>query len=208
MKHLKLFNDVASYEAWKNSEEYVTPNVVFSEETRVIYTPYVAPVSPNLVLIFNVTDTSQETKVMHDYAGRAFTSMIVDGVETDFDYYYQFNTIGKHKVEFVFAEGYNNRIDEGWLRINRYNDVNVCVSAEFPATINEINVNSSFDLYFANELIFHSLIEPKTSIGTWNDETIFFLSETGVLKYPKGADYSNMIQYMATYHPGWVCVEF
>ena len=37
MKYLKLFNDAASYEAWKNSEEYVLPNVIFSEETGVVY---------------------------------------------------------------------------------------------------------------------------------------------------------------------------
>jgi hypothetical protein len=37
MKHLKLFNDAASYEAWKNSENYILPNVIFSEETGVVY---------------------------------------------------------------------------------------------------------------------------------------------------------------------------
>jgi hypothetical protein len=42
MKHLKLFNDTASYEAYKNSEDYVLPNVSYIEETKgVSFEPYV-----------------------------------------------------------------------------------------------------------------------------------------------------------------------
>jgi hypothetical protein len=42
MKHLKLFNDIASHEAYKNSEDYVLPNVSYVEENKiVIYEPSV-----------------------------------------------------------------------------------------------------------------------------------------------------------------------
>ena len=34
MKHLKLFNDTVSYDAWKNSEGYVLPNVSYVVETE------------------------------------------------------------------------------------------------------------------------------------------------------------------------------
>ena len=41
MKYLKLFNDTASYEAWKNSEGYVLPNVSYTEDTnKVFYNGY------------------------------------------------------------------------------------------------------------------------------------------------------------------------
>jgi hypothetical protein len=36
MKHLKLFNDAASYEAFKNSEDFVTPNVSYIEEINEV----------------------------------------------------------------------------------------------------------------------------------------------------------------------------
>lgn len=37
MKHLKLFNDAASYEVWKNGEDYVTPSVSYVEENDTIF---------------------------------------------------------------------------------------------------------------------------------------------------------------------------
>jgi hypothetical protein len=42
MKHLKLFNDSASYDTWKNSEDYVTPNVSYVVEGNFVdYNAYV-----------------------------------------------------------------------------------------------------------------------------------------------------------------------
>ena len=37
MKHLKLFNDAASYNVWKNGEDYVTPSVSYVEENDTIF---------------------------------------------------------------------------------------------------------------------------------------------------------------------------
>ena len=37
MKHLKLFDNAASYEVWKNGEDYVTPNVSYVEENDTIF---------------------------------------------------------------------------------------------------------------------------------------------------------------------------
>ena len=37
MKHLKLFDDAASYEVWKNGEDYVTPSVSYIEENDTIF---------------------------------------------------------------------------------------------------------------------------------------------------------------------------
>lgn len=42
MKHLKLFKTEAEYTAYKDGEDYVTPNVSFIEETKgVNYEPVV-----------------------------------------------------------------------------------------------------------------------------------------------------------------------
>jgi hypothetical protein len=60
MKHLKLFNDTASYEAYKNSEDYVLPNVSYVEETKgVSYEPYVAPV---ILIEFTVEGTPYQAE--------------------------------------------------------------------------------------------------------------------------------------------------
>ena len=37
MKHLKLFDNAASYEVWKNGEDYVTPSVSYVEENDTIF---------------------------------------------------------------------------------------------------------------------------------------------------------------------------
>lgn len=209
MKHLKLFNDAASYEAWKNSEECVLPNVSYTDDGNLYYNAYVAPVSPNLVLTFDVTDVSQETKVMHDYAGGAFTSMIVDGVETEFDYYYQFNTIGEHTVEFVYAEGYNNKIGEGWLRVSTWNgseSISPLIKIEIPATVTYVDNNNTIDAPNVREIVFHSMIAPTDHSLSWYDG--MHIADNGVLKYPKGADYSEWIAHMNQFHPNWVCIEF
>ena len=111
MKYLKLFNDAASYDAWKNSEEYVLPNVVFSKETGVVYyAAYVAQSSPNLVCVYDIVDISRETPIMSGYGTYAYTGMIVDGVEMDVDAYHQFDTVGLHTIEFVYDENYNTML--------------------------------------------------------------------------------------------------
>lgn len=134
MKHLKLFNDTASYEVWKRSEDYVLPNVVFSEETGVIYNPYVAPASPNLVCVYDVTDISYRTQLIGRYAGVAYTSMIVDGVEMDFEYNYQFETVGLHIVEFVLDEEYKTQ-----LPIATFDAVVGLVSITLPDSITSLD---------------------------------------------------------------------
>lgn len=66
--------------------------------------------SPNLVCVYDIVDTSRETQIMSSYGSYAYTSMIVDGVEMDFDCYYQFDTEGLHTVEFVFDEQYKTEL--------------------------------------------------------------------------------------------------
>lgn len=50
MKHLKLFNDTASYEAWKNSEDYILPNVSYTEDGNLYYNTFTeVAISYNMV---------------------------------------------------------------------------------------------------------------------------------------------------------------
>ena len=107
MKHLKYFETEAEYNAYKNGSDFVLPNVSYVEEVNgVVFNPYVDSSSPNLVCVYDIVDTSRETQIMAVYASHAYTSMIVDGVEMDFDCYYQFDTTGLHTVEFIFDEEY------------------------------------------------------------------------------------------------------
>ena len=55
MKHLKLFNDTASYEAWKNGEDYVNPAVSYVEENDTVF--------------FEAEDTFTEDELLYYYDG-------------------------------------------------------------------------------------------------------------------------------------------
>ena len=104
MKHLKLFNNENEYNSFVESEDFVLPNVSYWKDGEVKFNPFVAPANPNIVCVYNITDISGETKIAGNYAGNYFTSMIVNGVEMELDTYYQFDTIGKHIVEFVLDD--------------------------------------------------------------------------------------------------------
>ena len=55
MKHLKLFNDTASYEAWKNGKDYVNPAVSYVEENDTVF--------------FEAEDTFAEDELLYYYDG-------------------------------------------------------------------------------------------------------------------------------------------
>ena len=58
MKHLKLFDNAASYEVWKNGEDYVTPNVSYVEENDTIfYESEEEFTEDELLYYYNGTDT-------------------------------------------------------------------------------------------------------------------------------------------------------
>ena len=98
MKHLKLFNDVASYEAWKNSEDYVLPNVSYTEGVGLYYNP----VKNLLTITLNVPDVSNPTKVC--YKTEAFSEMIIDGVSMQPTQTYQFTSPGYHTIEYELID--------------------------------------------------------------------------------------------------------
>ena len=133
MKHLKLFNDAASYEAWKNSEEYVLPNVTFIEDGNLHYNAYVEPVvaSPNIVAVYNVTDISWETNIIGSYGIGNVESLIIDGNEVEPDTYYQFENTGLHTVEIILEDKTN--------MANMFYDSDELVSFTIPDSITEID---------------------------------------------------------------------
>lgn len=107
MKYLKYFKTEAEYNAYRESEDFILPNVSYVVDTRsVSYEPKAAAASPNLVCTYNVTDISQETMILDkdNYDLAHVTNMIVDGVEMKAEAYYQFDTVGNHVVEFVLYD--------------------------------------------------------------------------------------------------------
>lgn len=198
MKHLNLFKTESEYNQFKDSEDYVLPNVSYVEETGEIgFNPYIEPASPNIVCTYNVTDISKETKLVQDYALSNIVSMIVDGVEMDADNYYQFDTVGLHTVEFILDDKTKMPKDIFYYTYE-------LVSVEVPESITSIDGMFIFlDGVSENlsTIVFNSKNAPTPEHLYLRQGS----SVNGVLKYPKGADYSAWIALLPE---GWAAVEF
>lgn len=201
MKHLKKFNTATDYDQFKSGSEFVLPNVSYIvDETEVKFNPYVAPANPNLVAIYNVTDTARESTLAGQYSWKYIESIIIDGIIED-DVYYQFDTTGEHTVEFVLS-------DKEFIDFDFFNNVwpNEIVKVEIPSSITKINASGFvISLDELKEVVFHSMTAPIITEGPLLSPPMYGGSPTGVLKYPKGADYSEII---ATLPEGWTAVEF
>lgn len=109
MKHLKLFDDLASYKAWKNNEDRVTPNVVFSEETGVVYEAVNIPIV--LKAKFYASDSVYYPASFLCYSnGINVKKLVVDGEEIvddngDAPLSYTFDTTGERYVEITLSDG-------------------------------------------------------------------------------------------------------
>ena len=193
MKHVKNFETAAEY---KNGSGYVLPNVIYVEEINGIMFNPIVPVSPNLVCVYNVTDTSRDTSLLYGYALKYITRMIVDGVEMDVETYYQFDTEGVHTIEYILDD--NTALPDMFFQ-----NIEALISIKIPNTVSTIvGYFISYGLTNLQEIIFHSPICPTITgsnhFGGNADKPI-------VIKYPNGADYSELITKLPE---GWTTVEF
>ena len=108
MKYIKKFNTHAEYEAYIASEDKVLPNVSICVDTpnEVHYNPYVEPVETRVVAKFNVTDTSNPTKICNQTNG--FSEIEIDGVaQPSVVSAYAFNITGEHTVKYTLKNPIN-----------------------------------------------------------------------------------------------------
>lgn len=199
--YIKLLETMSDYEAFINSEEFVKPNISYiNENGGLFFNKKNIEGSPNLVAIYNVTDISRESTLAGQYSWKYIESIIIDGLVED-DIYYQFDTTGEHTVEFVLS-------DKEFIDFDFFNNVwpNDIVKVEIPSSITKINATGFVvALRGIKEVIFHSMTAPVITDGPLLNPSMYGGSPTGVLKYPKGADYSEII---ATLPEGWTAVEF
>lgn len=102
MKHLKLFETEAEYNAYKNGDNFVTPNVSYAEDsTKVYYSPHEE--ETRLTICYDVQDISSPTSLCSNY-DFSIIGMEVDGIKLDsIVIEYQFDTVGDHIVKYEFT---------------------------------------------------------------------------------------------------------
>ena len=102
-EYIKLFQTHSQYETYKNSTDYITPNVSYCEQQdEVHYDPYIPPVV--VLTKYNITDTSNATNIMGNTAASLFSEVEIDGVkQQNITTTYTFNTTGEHTIKYTFV---------------------------------------------------------------------------------------------------------
>ena len=107
-EYIKLFQNHTQYETYRNSEDYIRPNVSYCEQQNEVHYNWV---ETRLVCKFNITDTSSATPIMDSLAAFHFSEIEIDGIiQPNVIYSYTFNTTGEHTVKYSLV---NNTIIGG-----------------------------------------------------------------------------------------------
>ena len=111
MKYIKLFNTKAQYDAFRESVDYLRPNVSFCIDENEAYIE--KWIDGRIVITFDVKSTSEPTNLIFDVSNLPqdldadfltafFTKMEIDGVELESPVQsYTFSTTGEHVVKYT-----------------------------------------------------------------------------------------------------------
>ena len=100
-KYLKLFNQDAEYHLFKESEEYILPNVSFIVESNSIaYNPFTETKSGVIMARYNATEDNN--RVVSDISN--IKSLKINGENVVFDWDYCFSEIGEYDVEIELID--------------------------------------------------------------------------------------------------------
>ena len=109
----KWFDTHNEYEAYKNSQDYILPNVsICFQDEDVHYEKTPAP-ETRIIATFNVIDTANPTKIVgfNPKGGDPLTllqEIEIDGVvQNDVVRYYQFDTTGEHTIKYTLVDTTN-----------------------------------------------------------------------------------------------------
>ena len=112
MRHAKLFNNHSEYVAYMAGDNVALPNVswcILEEEPH--FTPYV--IETKLVAKFNVTSTSEPTKIIgftKGYGSVVSSIEIDDVVQPSVTTGYTFDTLGEHTVKYTLVGNTTGRV--------------------------------------------------------------------------------------------------
>lgn len=99
--YIKLFNNHTQYSTFAASNDFITPNVsACIAENEAHFNPYI----PKVIAKYNVTDTSNSTKLCNSSSINEFSAIEIDGVEKEVMTEYTFDTTGEHTVEFILVD--------------------------------------------------------------------------------------------------------
>lgn len=152
MKYLKLFNLQSEYDSYKESSDFVTPNVSLIEEVGIQYNP----ITPSQIKGIHVVEDISEP-VYICWPPTVFKSVKIEGNEVSLneDGAYQFDTPGTYTVELELKDV--TRIEDSTFS-ECYNLTSIII----PESVTSIG-NEAF--YQCSSLTSINIPEGVTSIG-------------------------------------------
>lgn len=164
MKHLKLFKTVQDKEAWKNGENYITPNVIYINENDVVeynsnhlsalslqtFTAY-PEVANKIMNIFN--------KYSSNYENDAVMSIIIDG---------NFNYNGINYVPGCASIGFTD--SDNFVDFNvSTEDLNYLQSISFVDTAGNIHKPHEILIDILDKTLTFNIYKGNTNIGDFSE---------------------------------------
>ena len=211
MKYLKYFKTDADYQNYYNSDDFVTPNVSYVEDTKIVY--YKATNT-----IFATYSATVDNKLAIANTSNV-KSLKVNGNNVSFGNAYYFESNGEYKVEIeLINDSIINGViyDEGWnplsssMFYDAKNNIGSCLtSITIPGSVTSIKA-SAFS--WRSSLTSITIPDSVTSIGegAFSDcsnlnvitcrattapsimsNTFEGIKSNGLLKIPAGSDYSS-----------------
>lgn len=189
MKYLKYFKDASVYEAYKNSDDYVLPNVSYIEDSNVVMynpksiNPNVKPNANRVICTYDASDSQWGVSLFNYYGWDTFSSMFIDGVQKDKETSYLFESGGLHTVEFVL---YDEKIigDYAFLECGKLTSVVI------PDSVTNIGTWAFNYCDSLTSITCNAFVAPTLK----GDGVFNLISASGVLRVPKGSDYSTWIE--------------
>lgn len=136
-KYIKYFETHSAYNTYITGNDKILPNVSYCEDANdVHYNPYI---ELKLIATFNITDTSNATKIMsiNQYSKIEIDDTVIDNndiINYSGGYGYVFNTTGEHTIKYtLLGDDYNSngtKIPEG-----SFADINEMTSITIPEGI-------------------------------------------------------------------------
>ncbi len=158
----KWFDTHSEYETYKNSQDYILPNVsICYQDLDVHYDPFI---DTRIIATFNITDISNPTRLMGfngktgQYYTSDYTSIEIDGViQNEVIGEYQFNNTGKHIVKYSL-------LDTTQIKGSRFAECTELVSITIPTNITYIGGGAFVD---CTSLTSITIPNSVTELGLW-----------------------------------------